>query len=47
LLKFVIRSCIDNRSKLLKASKTILPTLFSMALGMIVKFWNNNERLMI
>lgn len=47
LLKFVIRTCIDNRSKLLQSSKTILPTLFSMALSMVVKFWNNNERLMI
>jgi len=28
-------------------SKTILPTLFSMCLGMVVKFWNNSERKML
>jgi len=47
LLRFVTKVCIENRSAILQKSKTILPTLFSMCLAVVVKFWNNGERLML
>lgn len=47
LLKYVIKVTLDNRSKVLQSSKTILPTMFSMCLAMVVKFWNNNERKLV
>jgi len=47
MLKFVVKVCIEGRSKLLQISKTILPTMFSMCLATMVKFWNNQERTMI
>lgn len=47
LLKFVVKILIENRSKIVRESKTILPTLFSMCLATVVKFWNNSERKLV
>lgn len=44
LLKFITKIVIENRSKIVRESKTILPTLFSMCLATVIKFFNNSER---
>jgi hypothetical protein len=46
-LKFIVKVSLEGRSQLLRKSKTILPTLFSMCLAMMVKFWHNNERFLM
>ena len=43
----MIKILIENRAKVLQISKSILPALFSMCLGMVIKFWNQSERKLV
>jgi len=43
MLKFGISLFIENRAKWLTENNSYLPNLFSMAVGMILKFWNTTK----
>jgi hypothetical protein len=43
LLKFGISLMLENRAKWLVSNNSYLPNLFSLAVGMILKFWNSTK----